>query len=83
MATTRVTVVQETERKYEVPDTVELPDPTAALGLSGGVEEQVLTAIYFDTPGLRLLRAGITLRRRGGRFRRGMASEAAGRRRQP
>jgi hypothetical protein len=66
MATTSVTVVRETERKYDAPDTVELPDPAAALGLSGGVEEQVLTAVYFDTPDLRLLRAGITLRRREG-----------------
>jgi hypothetical protein len=45
MATTSATVVRETERKYEAPDTVELPDPAAALGLSGGVEEQVLTAV--------------------------------------
>ncbi|MDX6584405.1 MAG: hypothetical protein QOI10_3589 [Solirubrobacterales bacterium] len=30
MATTSATVVRETERKYEAPDTVELPDPAAA-----------------------------------------------------
>jgi CHAD domain-containing protein len=64
--TTSLTVVQETERKYEAADALELPNPLESLGLNGDVEEQVLTAVYYDTADLRLLRAGITLRRREG-----------------
>jgi CHAD domain-containing protein len=60
--------VNETEAKYEAdPDTV-LPSlddlPQVAETAQSPVE--VLEAVYFDTPDLRLLRAGITLRRRTG-----------------
>jgi CHAD domain-containing protein len=63
-----VAVVRETERKYEADDAVVLLDPARLLGLDPGSqpEEQQLEAIYFDTPDLRLLRAGVTLRRRKG-----------------
>ena len=58
----------ETERKYEISDGVELP---GLAGLAGnqspvGPEEQTLEAVYFDTDGLRLAQAGVTLRRRRG-----------------
>ena len=66
VATQSISVVQETERKYEAPDTVELPDPPGSLGVPGGQEDHLLKAIYFDTAELNLLRAGITLRRREG-----------------
>jgi inorganic triphosphatase YgiF len=60
--------VTETERKYEIADGVLLPDPPCLLGVdsSSNAEEQQLDAVYFDTPNLRLARAGITLRRREG-----------------
>jgi CHAD domain-containing protein len=63
-----VAVVRETERKYEADDAVVLLDPARLLGLDPGSqpEEQQLEAVYFDTPDLRLLRAGVTLRRREG-----------------
>jgi inorganic triphosphatase YgiF len=63
-----VNVVRETERKYEAPDSGELPDPAALLGLDAGAgaEQLQLEAVYFDTSDLRLLRAGVTLRRRVG-----------------
>src|SRR5882757_9400719 len=63
-----VAVVRETERKYEADEAVVLLDPARLLGLDPGSqpEEQQLEAIYFDTPDLRLLRAGVTLRRREG-----------------
>jgi len=61
-----VNVVRETERKYEAGDGVRLPDPPGLLGLDApdGPELQTLEAVYFDTPDLRLLRAGVTMRRR-------------------
>jgi len=60
--------VRETERKYEATDAVELPDPAGLFGLDTGrrAQEQNLEAVYFDTADLRLIRAGITLRRRVG-----------------
>lgn len=63
-----VMTVRETERKYEAADAVVLPDPAELLGLDigAGAQEQKLEAVYFDTADLRLLRAGITLRRRVG-----------------
>lgn len=61
-----VSAVRETERKYEAAEDVKLPNPTKALGLVGDAAEQELTAVYFDTADLRLLRAGVTLRRREG-----------------
>ncbi|WP_030275464.1 CYTH and CHAD domain-containing protein [Streptomyces sp. NRRL B-24484] len=61
------TVHEENERKYDGA----LDGPLTADGLSevsgvvpGGTEK--LNAVYFDTPDLRLLRSGITLRRRSG-----------------
>ena len=58
----------EIERKYEAPDDLALPD----LGVVKGVdsvadpEEHLLVSTYVDTPDLRLLGRGITLRRRTG-----------------
>jgi CHAD domain-containing protein len=60
--------MNETEAKYEAPAGRALPDlddlPQVA-GTSGPDEEQ-LEAEYYDTSDLRLIRAGITLRRRRG-----------------
>jgi CHAD domain-containing protein len=60
--------MNETEAKYDVPAGRALPDlddlPQVA-GTSGPDEEQ-LEAEYYDTSDLRLIRAGITLRRRRG-----------------
>src|SRR6266487_1694092 len=58
----------ETEAKYDAPASVALPgldDLPQVAGTSGPDEEQ-LDAEYFDTGDLRLIRAGITLRRRQG-----------------
>lgn len=62
--------VNETEAKYEAgPDTV-LPLPALEdlpqVAATAIEPDQVLVAVYYDTPDLRLLRAGITLRRRTG-----------------
>ena len=59
---------REVERKYEAADEVSLPDPSCLLAAQniGAAEDQQLDAVYFDTPDLRLLRAGVTLRRREG-----------------
>ena len=62
------TEVRETEQKYEVEGDVALPS-FAGLPRVASVSEpelQTLTAEYYDTDDLRLLRAGITLRRREG-----------------
>jgi CHAD domain-containing protein len=63
-----VVTARETERKYEASEAMELPDPAGLLGLDtdAGAQEQKLEAVYFDTADLRLVRAGITLRRRVG-----------------
>jgi CHAD domain-containing protein len=63
-----VTEMLETERKYEADAETQLP---ALAGLPGVAAESEpaefrLDAEYFDTDDLRLLRAGITLRRRHG-----------------
>ncbi|MFC5053887.1 CYTH and CHAD domain-containing protein [Saccharothrix xinjiangensis] len=60
--------MQETERKYEAPDGVALPDLAGLPGVAAaaGPEEQRLEAVYYDTSDLRLARAGLTLRRRTG-----------------
>jgi CHAD domain-containing protein len=60
--------VRETERKYEADDPAVLADPARLLGLpaGSGPAELNLDATYFDTADLRLLRAGLTLRRRAG-----------------
>jgi CHAD domain-containing protein len=58
---------REIERKYEGIEGPESLNP-AGLGFDAvtGPDEQELTAMYFDTADLRLLRAGVTLRRRQG-----------------
>lgn len=63
-----VTMMRETERKYEAVDDWELVDPAGLLGFATGTgpDEQELAAVYFDTADLRLIREGITLRRREG-----------------
>src|SRR5580692_6927509 len=62
------TEIRETERKYEAPPGASLPDlddlPGVAAG--SGPEEQRLVARYYDTEDLRLIRSGVTLRRRQG-----------------
>ncbi|WP_415362982.1 CHAD domain-containing protein [Saccharothrix sp. BKS2] len=60
--------VHETERKYEAPEGVGLPELTGLPGVAAaaGPEEQRLEAVYYDTSDLRLARAGLTLRRRTG-----------------
>lgn len=63
-----VTKVRETEWKYDVPPGATLPDLTGlprAAAMSPP-QKQILRAVYHDTADLRLLRAGITLRRRTG-----------------
>src|SRR5437867_12693895 len=60
--------VNETEAKYDAPASVALlglDDVPQVAGTSGPDEEQ-LEAEYYDTADLRLMRAGITLRRRRG-----------------
>src|SRR6516165_7504414 len=58
----------ETERKYEAPQEAALPDLAGLPDVAGesDPEEQTLRAQYYDTDDLRLLRHGITLRRRTG-----------------
>jgi CHAD domain-containing protein len=61
----------EEERKYEVDNRFTMPDLGGALPPGGRVVERppvTLTATYYDTPDLRLARAGASLR-----FRRGDA----------
>ncbi|MBW4720767.1 CYTH and CHAD domain-containing protein [Saccharothrix obliqua] len=62
------TSVHETERKYEAPTGVALPDLADLPGVAAaaGPREQHLEAVYYDTADLRLARAGWTLRRRVG-----------------
>jgi CHAD domain-containing protein len=58
----------ETERAYTASPDAVLPDLTGVPGVSAQepAGEVELDATYFDTPGLVLLRAGVTLRRRTG-----------------
>src|SRR5215813_13003121 len=60
--------ITETERKYEAPQEAALPDLADLPDVAGesDPEEQTLRAEYYDTDALRLLRHGITLRRRTG-----------------
>jgi CHAD domain-containing protein len=62
------TEILETERKYEAPPGARLPDlgDLPEVAAVAGPEEQVLQAKYYDTEDLRLIRRGITLRRRQG-----------------
>ena len=61
-------IATETERKYDVPETFELPDLVGAGAVTGvgGAETHDLDATYFDTEDLRLMRNRRTLRRRSG-----------------
>ncbi|HET6561688.1 MAG TPA: CYTH and CHAD domain-containing protein [Marmoricola sp.] len=58
----------EIERKYDVAADTRVPDLTGTAGVTSVADpvEHRLVATYFDTAGLRLLRAGISLRRRAG-----------------
>jgi CHAD domain-containing protein len=60
--------VNETEAKYEAAADVVLPplDGLPQVAATASAPEQMLVAVYYDTSDLRLLRAGITLRRRTG-----------------
>jgi CHAD domain-containing protein len=60
--------VTETETKYELPDGAELPsfDTLPQVAATSQARTQELEADYYDTADLRLIRAGITLRRRSG-----------------
>jgi CHAD domain-containing protein len=62
------TEIMETERKYEAPPGASLPDlgDLPRVAAVAGPEEQVLQAKYYDTDDLRLIRRGVTLRRREG-----------------
>src|SRR5580693_8114324 len=63
-----ITVVLETERKYEADPDAVVPDLTGLPQVAGETdpEEFQLVAEYYDTDDLRLIRAGVTLRRRRG-----------------
>ena len=56
----------ETEVKYDAPAGMALPDLDALPQVAGTsrADEEHLEAEYYDTADLRLMRAGITLRRR-------------------
>ena len=66
------TVVAEVERKYDVTggtavlDAIETMTGTAGVAAASLRGEQLLGAVYYDTADLRLIGAGITLRRRTG-----------------
>jgi CHAD domain-containing protein len=60
--------VRETETKYELDPGAALPplDGLPQVDATAGADEQQLEAEYYDTDDLRLIRAGVTLRRRRG-----------------
>ena len=64
----KMQIATETERKYDVPDTFELPSLLGTAGISDveGAETHDLDATYFDTDDLTLMRNRRTLRRRTG-----------------
>lgn len=64
----RVEIATETERKYDVPETFELPDMVGAGVIAGTGDAEIhdLDATYFDTEDLRLMRNRRTLRKRSG-----------------
>ncbi len=63
-----VTTAHETEHKYEIPEGAPLPRLDDLPEVAGSsAEEYMLEAEYFDTEDFRLIRAGVTLRRRRGR----------------
>ncbi|HEX6856821.1 MAG TPA: CYTH and CHAD domain-containing protein [Streptosporangiaceae bacterium] len=59
---------QEIERKYEAGPAVTLPGLSGVPGVAqeAGLPSEDLSAEYYDTDDLRLIRAGVTLRRRRG-----------------
>src|ERR1700733_5451873 len=62
------TTVYETEMKYEAPPGTTVPqlDSLPSVASTTGPEEQLLEAEYYDTGDMRLIRNGVTLRRRRG-----------------
>lgn len=62
------TSINETEIKYELPSGVTLPelDELKEVSVVQPADEENLDAQYFDTDDLRLIHAGVTLRRRTG-----------------
>ena len=60
--------INETEIKYEAPPGTTVPQLGGLPSVAGasGPEEQILEAEYFDTADMRLIRNGVTLRRRRG-----------------
>ena len=67
------TVVDEIERKYDASPagTAALDAVESMIGVPGVAavtrqDPQILDAVYYDTADLRLIRAGVTLRRRTG-----------------
>lgn len=64
----KMQIATETERKYDVPDTFELPSLLGTAGISSvdGTETHDLDATYFDTDDLTLMQNRRTLRRRTG-----------------
>src|SRR5260370_733453 len=62
------TEITETERKYDAPQGAAVPDlaDLPQVAAESDPEEQTLRAEYYDTDDLRLIRNGITLRRRTG-----------------
>ena len=57
---------REVERKFEAPQDVAVPDDLGPHLHVEAADELRLVATYYDTPGLRLLRHGATLRYRTG-----------------
>ena len=62
------TTVYETEMKYEAPPGTTVPqlDSLPRVAGTAGPQEQLLEAEYYDTDDMRLIRDGVTLRRRRG-----------------
>jgi len=62
------TEIRETERKYEFGPGAALPSlhDLPSVSRESGMAEQTLEAEYYDTADLRLVRSGVTLRRRRG-----------------
>jgi CHAD domain-containing protein len=65
-------VFREIERKYDAAEAATALDAVTSMTGVAGVaavsrhDEQILDAVYYDTEDLRLIRAGVTLRRRTG-----------------
>lgn len=61
------TMTRETERKYDLPGSGQLPRFDALPKVAGSsAQEYILEAEYYDTDDFRLIQAGVTLRRRRG-----------------